>query len=154
MLPRFLYALVVMIATLNRPSAVLLVALFGLCAWQTGRLRREWRWLLLYALLWAVTFALIQLQQGTGGYYWTRERIWARNLETIPDAALHVGLLLGVWWLWAARGLRQAQGYWRAVALALVLYGGMIALFGIWRETRLLVPMLPLLLAIGLVRRG
>ena len=65
-------------------------------------------------------------------------------------AVFNVTLLLGAFWLFAALGWRHAPSFVRRTALVIPAYLITVAVWGIWWEVRLLMPLYPVLFALAL----
>jgi len=133
------YALLVMVACLNRETGLYLVVLY---AFSTRRLKAS----LLLALIGAATPVAIRMGVGIGDRYWTLPMIFARNLEVLPESILNTVLLLGIPVLLAALGWSHTPPRLRVLAWTLPLYLVPVLVGGIWNETRLFIPILPILL--------
>lgn len=65
-------------------------------------------------------------------------------------AAFNITLLLGVFWIFALFGVLRAPAFVRRSALVIPAYLATVAIWGIWWEVRLLMPLYPLLLPLAL----
>jgi hypothetical protein len=65
-------------------------------------------------------------------------------------AVFNVAVLLGKFWWFAAAGFRRAPPFVQRVASVIPAYVAVIAVWGIWWEVRLLLPLMPLLLPLAL----
>jgi hypothetical protein len=146
--PPLLYALLVVAACLNRETGLYLIVLFGACIVRS-RSRRDWLWGLAYTTLGVATFGLVRLVLGPAERYWTFERIQAINMGDWLVSILDFVFLLCVYWWFAWRGWRTASPFLRALVCTMPIYLVPVLLFGIWSETRLFVPMFPLILALA-----
>lgn len=137
------FALVIILATLNRETALFLVLAYGALVMAT----RRWHalpWLAVYAGLWLLTYFFILHQIGPGVRYWTLDRILLTNIEAFAPQSIWLLLaLLGVWWLFAWQGLASSQGYLRVMLPVCALYVLTIVIWGHWYEVRLWLPILP-----------
>jgi hypothetical protein len=59
-------------------------------------------------------------------------------------------LFLGGFWLFAVLGFRFAPRLVRQAALIVPLYLVVIAIWGVWNEVRLLMPLYPVLIPLGM----
>lgn len=126
----------VVVATLNRETGVFLVLLAFLVTWR-------WRLAPVLGLTWAVTYGGIRLHYADAINYYTLAKIWHYNTATYRFAYFLVGLPLFGWLpVLAARGYRDAPWMLQRAAWATVPYLAAIAVFGIWREYRLFMPLL------------
>ncbi len=149
-----LYGVLVMLAALNRSTGVFLVLFFGLAMWRCYPDRRTLIWTVVYGGLWFGCDWLVRQVQGPGELYWTVGRIAEANLSILPYALTAVPAFLGGWWYLAWRGLRRTPPFLGTLTWGMLVYLGFVAVFGLWREVRLLVPVLPILLAVGLLGLG
>jgi hypothetical protein len=70
--------------------------------------------------------------------------------RTLVLSLIMGALLLGpFWWLWA-RGWGSASSELRRLALVCVPIFALYVRFALWREVRVLLPLVPILLALGL----
>lgn len=112
------------------------------------RLAWWYSWLAPLAIMTAgvLTVALVRIVQGDAVRTWTIDRVWARNLEVLTEAVLNMLPLLPVLIIGAARLTASGtfiQGLW----IVAVVYVSVVGVFGIWNETRLIMPILPILIA-------
>lgn len=129
-------AALVALATLTRETAGLLIALSVLAAYP----RRIRLWLPLLGLVAGLMIALRLAIMTTPCC--TPAHVWASNTTPwrLAGAARHLGLLLPLLVL-CARGLyRSSPPLQRRIASVLLPYLALIGLFGVWQETRLLMP--------------
>ena len=74
----------------------------------------------------------------------------ARNLADIPTAVIQIVLFIAVIVFLAATSWRHAPHLCRRAAGIAVPYLALVGAFGMWREIRLLVPLLPILVGLAL----
>lgn len=154
----WLLALVVLIASFNRETAVFLPLTFLITARHrsaSGPIPGRSRALLLaagYFAIWLVVFAGLHLVRGNAELVDTLSEIWAVNINPAfaVKTATHLVLFLGAFWIFAILGLKRAPDFLRRGALVVPIYLAFIAVFGIWLEVRLLMPLYPLLIGLGL----
>jgi hypothetical protein len=93
--------------------------------------------------IWAAVFFGLRRMIGRAEPVGTVADILAYNLTApvIARATIRGALVFGVFWLFAALGLRRAPGFVRRTALIVPLYLIPVALWGGWHETRLLLPL-------------
>jgi hypothetical protein len=103
-----------------------------------------------YAAIWVTVFIGVRLYAGDGGRYWTIDKIFMSNLTQPWEAIFNIAALLGALWWFAAAGVRRAPPFTRRVAIVIPAYLAVVGVWGIWREVRLLLPMVPLLLPLAL----
>ena len=140
---RWLYPLV-MVATLNRETAVFIPVMALLVL-------RDWKHAAGLGAVWLATYGGIRLGIGPVPLHVTLGEIWAINTGRGLLPFL-IGLPLFGWLFWyAARGWRYAPDRLKRAALVIPLYLAAVAVFGVWHEWRLLLPVLPVLvLLIGI----
>jgi hypothetical protein len=144
---RFLLALLVAIAAMNRETGVFLVLCYAVARpLSQQRLMTT----LAYAGIWLAVFIGERLYAGDGGRYWTVDKIFSSNLSNPWLAVFNVATLLGVFWWFAAAGFRRAPPFVQRVATVIPVYAAVVAIWGIWWEVRLLLPLMPLLLPLAL----
>jgi hypothetical protein len=144
---RVLLALLVAVASLTRETGVFLVLLYAVARPPN---RQRLITTLAYAAIWLTVFAGVRLYAGEEGRYWTVDKIWMSNLSEPWETAFNVAALLGVFWWFAAAGVRHAPPFTRRVAIVIPAYLAVVGVWGIWREVRLLLPIVPLLLPLAL----
>ena len=140
-------AALIAVATFNRETAIFLVLLYVVTSDFSPR---AWRWTAFYTGIWAACYGIVRIVGGDADRYWTLERVWRTNMSQPSLALVNVTLLLGAFWMFAALGLRHAPPFVRRTALVVPAYLGTIALWGIWWEVRLLMPLYPVLFGLAL----
>jgi len=144
---RLWLALLVAIAALNRETGVFLVLFYAVARpLNTRRLMAT----VVYAAVWLAVFIGVRLYAGDGGRYWTVDKVFSSNLSQPWLAVFNVAALLGVFWWFAAAGFRRAPPLVQRVARVIPAYVAVIAVWGIWWEVRLLLPLMPLVLPLAL----
>lgn len=109
-------------------------------------------WGALYLTLSAALLVGVRELQGSGPEPWPPEVIVRVNVDSLAfDALPQWAAFFGLWWLLMVRGWKHAPPLLRAFALASVGYVVMTLIYGRWVETRLIVPMLPVWVALALV---
>ena len=147
---RALFAAVVAVAALNRETGGMLAVWYLLLWWRFDRTQAGLAWGVLYAALWGGLIWLVRIAAGPGPWRWTIQATLAHNAAQLGESVVAVVVLLGGWWLLAWRGWKRAEGFIRAIAPGLLLYGGAWLLLSQWRETRTLALTLPVLIAMAL----
>lgn len=151
-LPGFMLVLILAIGAANRIQIVALVPLFALLAWKFNR--QALRWLPAYILAPLVVYFSIQTVTGHGdSNVWTIERIAQFNLSGLAEALLSVSVFIGGGVIIAIQNWKRAPSLLKWMMVGLLPYIVLIVVFAEWRETRLLVPLLPVLLALTLARK-
>ena len=144
---RLLLALLVAAAALNRETGVFLVLLYAAARpLNTQRLITTSA----YAAIWVAVFIGVRLYAGEAGTYWTVAKVFRSNLSQLRLTIFNVAALFGVFWWFAAAGFRAAPPFVRRVAIVIPAYVAVIAVWSIWWEVRLLLPLIPLLLPLAL----
>jgi hypothetical protein len=140
-------ALLLALATLNRETAIFIVAIFAVT-----RVRSRDTVIAAagYGALWLAIFAALRYFGGDAERYWTLDRVWRTNMSQPQLAAFHVAALFGAGWIFATLGWRHAPRFVQWSALIVIPYLVTVAIWGIWWEVRLLLPMMPILLALAL----
>lgn len=141
--------IVILLATLNRETALLLPLAYIFTAWREPD---WWRRSAFFTASWAVVFVVLRVwlgnapdeispavtwAQNTGGGWWTQ--------EALLNFCFFLPFVIGY-----GQGFRQAPPFLRRLLPVLVVYAGLFALFALWRESRLLLPMLVLMLPVAL----
>ncbi len=135
------------LASFNRETAVFLVLLHLVTSdWS----RAAWIRTFAYGAIWAAVFAGVRLASGEGDRYWSIDLILRTNLSQPRLALANITMLLGAFWLFAVMGWSRAPGLVRRSALIIPAYLVTIAIWGIWWEVRLLMPLYPMLFALAL----
>ena len=157
----WLIAVITAVATLNRETAVFIPLAFLFSNVDLGggapggRFADGKKWLrpcVAYFLVWAVVYGALRLSLGSTPHMYTLRGIWAyntsrRNIFFTPE---NVILFLGAFWVFGAMGYRHAPAFLKRVAPIIPLYLLTILVLGAWREVRLLMPLYPLMVALGL----
>ena len=154
-----LLAGLVALAALNRETAVFIPLVYLLTLqqpdfrWADGKVR--WRpWLRVGGLflIWAGIFIALHVVLGSAPHVESLNEILARNTSGagLINAGLHIPLFLGGLWVYAILGFRLAPRYVKRAALICAPYLLTIIVWGSWREVRLLIPLYPVLIALGL----
>ena len=145
MRPGWQYAVLVLIAALNRETGVLLVLAYGAVHLSQWREKRVMFWGLSYALIWAAVFVLLRVGRGAAPDEVTLAAAWSGNTQTWHgiDALTYnlffIPLYVSVFLSW--RWLRlEVKRLFVLVALPYLI---LVAVFGFWNEVRLLIPVLP-----------
>jgi hypothetical protein len=141
------FAVLVALASFNRETAVFLVPLYLVTSdWS----RPAWIKTAIYGALWAAIFVGVRYVTGDGERYWSVERIFRTNMAQPQLAIANLAMLLGVFWILAPLGWRHAPPMVRTATLIVPAYLATIAVWGIWWEVRLLMPLYPILFALAL----
>ncbi len=102
-------------------------------------------------LVWGITYGAVRWLRGPAPPAITLPQILAANTApaVVAWAVLLFGLFLGPLWLAAVRGLSVAPPVLRRAAWAVPPALGLYLVFGIWREVRILLVVLPVLAALA-----
>ncbi len=140
------YAVVSVIAACNRETGILFGFLLVVVTWPVpaGRRLRT----AVVAALPTVVYATIHLARGDAPP--AEHNLLARNLADLPTVFTDVGLFLAIFAVLAIAGWRTAPAICRRAAWLLAPYLPLIATFGMWRQVRMLVPLVPIMLGFGL----
>jgi hypothetical protein len=144
---RFLLGLLIAIATLNRETAVFIVFLYAVSYPPT---RQRIVTTVAYATIWAVVLLATRWYGGESELYWDVGKIFVANLSQPLVTVFNLVALFGIFWWLAADGLRRAPPFVRRTALVIPPYIATLAVWSIWWEVRLLLPMMPILLPLAL----
>jgi hypothetical protein len=147
------------LATVNRETGIFISLAFAVTdasAWRSMQVKAiPWSFLLRLAILfttWLVIFLGLRYVRGPAAAAETIRGLQARNVtfESLMSTALNVTLFLGAFWVFAALGFFAAPSVVRRLSLIVPVYLGLIAVWGVWYEVRLLMPLYPILLPLGL----
>jgi hypothetical protein len=155
--------LVVVLASLNRetgvflPVAVFLAALtdlrpFGVQTIRRLATNREIRLAFGLVVLSTAIFLGLRLVRGSAEPVDALPDVIRRNLErnNLIAAAMGIPLLLGFGWIFAVLGFRSAPCFVRRIARVVPFYLVAFAIWGWWREVRILTSLYPVLVPLVL----
>jgi len=155
-----LLAFLLMLASLNREMAVFIPLAFLVTRVDVGGILRQrgridWRPVLLFVALlveWAAIYLAIRYVQGEAPHIHTVGELLRVNLtrEGLFLALVNGTLFLGGFWVLAVFGYRYAPGFIKRLTLIIPMYLMVIGIWGVWYEVRLLMPLYPVLLPLGL----
>lgn len=140
-------AVLIVLATFNRETAIFLVLLYFVTS---DFSRHAFTWTAIYGAVWSAVYLSIRYVGGDADRYWTIPLVLRTNLSQPGLTAFNVTVLLGAFWIFAALGWSQAPRFVRRTALIVPAYLITIAVWGIWWEVRLLMPLYPVLFALAL----
>jgi hypothetical protein len=155
----WLLASLVALASLNRETAVFIPLAFLLTidmkSLLNTRSRNEWKPILLFGglfLIWAAVFWGLRYFRGSASHIETIEGLLARNTTkgSLFYTFVNGSLFLGGLWAFAFLGFRYAPSFIKRVALIIPLYLITVIVWGVWYEVRLLMPLYPVLVPLGL----
>lgn len=149
----------VALASLNRETALFIPLAFLLTIDMKGLLntrnKNELKPILLFGslfLIWTAVFLGLRYFLGSASHIETIEGLLARNISkgSLFYTFLNGSLFLGGLWVFAFFGFRYAPYFIKRVALIIPLYLLTVMVWGVWREVRLLMPLYPVLVPLGL----
>ena len=155
----WLLASLVALAALNRETAVFIPLAFLLTIDMKNFLntinKNDWKPIVLFGgllLIWAVVFFGLRYFLGSTSHIETMEGLLARNITkgSLFYTCVNGSLFLGGLWVFAFLGFRYAPLFIKRVALIIPLYFITVMFFGVWYEVRLLMPLYPVLVPLGL----
>jgi len=147
------FLLVVFLAALNREAAVLLVVAAGAGTYAEVRenpsqdgvsvLRKVALWAGSALVVWGATMVSLRLLRGPATHVESVVALWARNTEaaSLERAAVSLLLFLGPLWVLAVLGWRRSPSFVRWTAAMVPLQVALFAVFSLWHETRVLMPL-------------
>ncbi|HEY1298698.1 MAG TPA: hypothetical protein VGJ60_36920 [Chloroflexota bacterium] len=154
----------VVLASLNRETGVFLpLALFlaslqglrplGMSTLRRVARRRETYLSFAFLVLSTLIFGGLRLVRGSADPVDELGNVIIRNIQrnNVIAAASAVPLVLGLGWIYAALGYRRAPRFLRGVARVVPFYLAAFALWGWWREVRILTTLYPVLVPLVLV---
>jgi hypothetical protein len=114
--------------------------------------RRETRLAFAFVLLSTAIFAGLRVLLGSAPPVDELGDVIVRNLErnNLIAAGLAIALFLGLGWLFAVRGLARAPHFIRRIARIVPFYLGAFAIWGWWREVRILTTLYPVVIPLVL----
>lgn len=107
---------------------------------------------LLLAVVSAGTILMLRYLMGWSKNIHSIRYLWDLN-RTFPHymyAIVNIALFGGAWWLFMAGGIKYADRFTVRMFPVLMIYILPVAIFGIWKEVRLLLPLYPILISTGL----
>jgi hypothetical protein len=137
------------LASLNRETGILIPIALLVHEWRTRTYGRRFVTAMAGVGLSILTIAALRLSLGPAPESITLDAVRAINLspEGFTAAATNVALFAGVTgWVLAAAGWRDSPEFVRQQAWIAALYLPIVAVFGVWYEVRLLMPLYPLLI--------
>jgi hypothetical protein len=154
----------VILASLNRetgvflPLALFLASLqglhpFGLRAVRRAAQRRETQISFAFLVMSTLIFSGLRLVRGSADPVDELQNVIVRNIQrnNAIAAASAIPLVLGFGWLYAALGYARAPRFLRGIARVVPFYLMAFAVWGWWREVRILTSLYPVLVPLVLV---
>jgi len=116
---------------------------------------QTWRPFILFAIymaIWAAVYFLLRALLGDAEHVHTLEWLWHVNTQrnTLIHAAVNVSLFMGAFWIFAILGVKKSPQFIRRAALVTLVYIPAVMLYGVWYEVRLLMPLYPLIIPLGM----
>lgn len=148
-----LLAILVVLASLNRETAIFIPLTFLTTIRgknnQTGQAILRLGILL---LIWAITFLGLRFLRGNAPHVETIESLLTQNFtpQNLFYTLSNSTLLLGGFWIFSIAGIKYAPPFIQRVSLIIPLYLLSVLIWGVWKEVRLLLPLYPFLLPLGL----
>lgn len=155
----WLLSFLVALASLNRETAVFIPLAFFLTidkkSFFNTRSKNDWKPVLLFGqllLIWAIVFWGLRYSLGSAPHIATIAGLLARNtsLGSLFYTFVNGSLFLGGLWVFALLGFRYAPRFIKRVALIVPFYLITVIIWGVWPEVRLLMPLYPVLVPLGL----
>ncbi len=153
-------AAMVSIASLNRETAVFIPVAFlladlGSTNLFTKGVKINWKPFVIFCglfLIWAATFIGLRYFLGQAPHAESLADLIALNTtkDSLINAVMNGSLFLGVIWVFAVFGYKHAPTFIKRVALVVPLYLLTVLVWGVWFEVRLLMPLYPILVPLGL----
>jgi hypothetical protein len=152
-------SVIVFFASLNRETAIIIPIAYFVLHMDLGKLAKGRPPISLKALIIGCSYLIIWLAVFLG-LRWLRgipqsqaltlQQIFAHNRMMADVAVTRILILFGPLLIFAVRGFRTAPQFWRRLILLIAVYLIPIAIFGIWHEVRLLMPILPMVVGLAL----
>lgn len=149
----WLVTVLLLISALNRETAVLIPLAYLATIDHTDAVGRRKTWLLFggWVSIWAAVFLGLRYVLGPAPSI-ELASVFAFNISRTGFllALLNGSLFLGGFWLFALLGFRHAPRPIQRLTWIIPVYLAVILVWGVWYEVRLLMPMYPILLGLGL----
>lgn len=155
----WLLAFLVALASLNRETAVFIPLAFLLTIEIKSHLNTnsqdDWSPILQFVgllLIWALVFWGLRYFRGSAPPIETIAGLLALNATkgSLFYTFVNGSLFLGGLWVFALLGFRYAPSFIKRVALIVPFYLMTVMVWGVWHEVRLLLPLYPVLVPLGL----
>lgn len=114
--------------------------------------RRVLLWVGICGSIYLGIFAGLRLWLGQAPHILTLKEIWLWNLQPPHpmEAVLHCSLFLGVSWFFALLGYKHAPPFCRKAVLIALPHILSVAIWGVWYEVRLLMPLYAVVMPLSL----
>jgi hypothetical protein len=154
------FTLLMVLATLNRETAVFLPLAYlftnqGILDILRRKTSFSWKPflpLIGWWAIWGVIYAGLRLGLGWAPHVMGFGQLLMLNLMpgTLIRSLVKFGLLFGLFWFWMVPGFKKAPGFvWGTAGMGLC-YLLAILVMGSWKEARLLMPLYPVIIPLGL----
>ncbi len=147
----------VALASLNRETAIFIPLIFLIININFANLKTTnvYKTILKFCgllVMWAACFWGVRYYQGSAPHIETIEGLLLRNItkHSLLLTFVNCGMFLGGWWIFAIMGFRNAPRFIKKVSLIAPFYLLIIIVWGVWYEVRLLMPLYPILVPLGL----
>jgi hypothetical protein len=143
----------ILIATLNRETAILIPLLFFFTNCNFKNIfsqKKEIFITALFFMIWFLVYGGLRLYLGEDTRSITITEIWNVNMNHIEDAITNNLLFFGIFWIFMIKGIKHVDNFIKRSILVVPFYLVLILVYGIWFEVRLLIPLYPILLPLGL----
>ena len=146
------------IACLNRETGVFVPLLFLITNLNTTSkiktlLKSNAKLLLITILVSLLSVGIlfaIRQYQGSKPHVISISGVLKENLLTIQYALIHIMFFGGIFWYFAVKGWGLADRFTKRLTIFFAVYLIPILIFGIWRELRMIMPVYPVLISLGL----
>lgn len=147
-----LFAVLVAVGALTRETTVLLVPMYFFIFAGKDNYRSTALRSLLLLMMWSGIYMTVRNFQGSAPYVHQISDILSKNLEgrNLFIAAVNITLFMGIFWVFIFKGFYRAPPFIRRLALYVPFYMVLFLVFGVWKEVRLLMPLYPVLIPLGL----
>ncbi len=146
----WLFAALIVIGTLNRETAAILVVWFWFVVALPSQDWRQWARAASYGCLWLVLFVGLRVFIPPSSWeLYTREHLWSWNMRQLP-LTLAVWAAFSFWPYFMWKGRRQAPALFQQTRWGAYLYLAMFLIFGYWSEIRVVAPVIPVLIGVGM----
>ena len=150
----------VMLASLNRETAVFIPLAFLLASLDVRNILKargkvNWDTILIFGylfLLWVVIFLGLRYFRGNAPNTVTMKELLTRNMteDSLFNMFVNGSLFFGSFWVFICLGFRYAPILIKRIALIVPLYLIIVIVWGVWYEVRLLIPLYPVFVPLGL----
>jgi len=145
--------LIVLLAGLNRETGIFIPLIFVCVHWEsifTKKLfdRRIVLWACVFFFIWLTTFLGLRLLLGFTPHVLSLTDLLTLNMQktNLLKAMIHLGLFLGVLWVGVLGGYGRLPPFPKKAVRIIPFYLVVFLVWGVWYETRLLLPLYPVLL--------